>query len=385
MDKRYLSFDEVMNSSLFNQIVTPPKKSKVSSFDPEVEKFMEIVDFIKENGREPEKTTDMSRIKERGLASRLIGIRKDIEKIERLKQYDDIGLFEYKLKKFDKPITSMADILKSGSTALLGVESSGTQNKLFDMSRFNSSSNSVENTPDYIAKRKRAEDFPRFEPLFRNVRRELSEGLRKLVPFGNYEIQQGSFYVLGGIMLYIESVGEYFETDQNKHNARLRVIFDNGTESDMLLRSLAASMYKKNGQMITDNIDDIMSGIMPEDVSTGFIYVLKSKSTDPQIASIPNLYKIGYTTNSVEKRIANAENESTYLYAPVELVTTFQVFNLDAQKFEKAIHHVLMAQNLDIEIVAPNGKMIVPNEWFVVPLEVLTDLIYEISAKVQIK
>ena len=43
--------------------------------------------------------------------------------------------------------------------------------------------------------------------------------------------------------------------------------------------------------------------------------VLKSKSSDARIQAIADLYKIGYCTEPVEERIANAEQEPTYLMA----------------------------------------------------------------------
>src|SRR5699024_9632002 len=155
---------------------------------------------------------------------------------------------------------------------------------------------------------------------------------------------------------------------------RLKCIFENGTESDMLLRSLAAELYK-NGRRVTDNEETLLDDVVSDDISTGYIYVLKSLSTNSQISEINDLYKIGFTTGTVESRIRNAENESTYLYAPAEIVATYQVYNMNGNKFETAVHHALANKNLDVSIVGPNGKMIIPKEWFVVSLEELQEVI----------
>ena len=380
MDKRYSSLDDIMNSDLFDQITAPSRKQKQIFYDLEVENFMEIVKFYQENGREPEKTNDFTRLSERTLASRLIGIRKNPDRIAKLKKYDEVGLLAPS-KKFDKEIKSLDDILNFGSSELLGdLAQSDSEKSIFNTSRFRE----VENKPDFVAKRKHMRDFSKYELIFRNVQKEIAVGTRKILPFKNYEIKQGSFLIQKGTVLYVESIGEKFKTNNGEENARLHVIYENGTESNVLLRSLAANLYRtgSGGKMITDNIDNLIDGIDEEDISSGYIYVLRSLSDNPQIQEIDNLYKIGVTTGSVEKRIANAINESTYLYAPVEIVTKYHVFNLDAAKFENAIHKVLRDNKLDVEIVGVNGRMIVPREWFVIPVDQLDFVINEIITKV---
>ncbi|MDP4086164.1 MAG: GIY-YIG nuclease family protein [Bacillota bacterium] len=379
MANRYYSIDEIFNSLLFNEITTVPKKAPKIQYDLEVEKFLEIVDFVKENGREPYKVpTDLT---ERSLASRLNGIRKDSKRMEHLKKYDEIGLLEMKQKEVEIPkISSIDDILNSGTSELLGksiLEDSVTS--IFDTSTLQK----VTTMPDYVAKRKRLNDFEKYEELFKKCHRELTEGKRKIVPFKNeQDIETNSFYVLKGVLLYVENVGERKKI-KGKTNARLRCIFENGTESDMLLRSLSAELYK-HGRRVTDNEKTLLDNVREDDVSTGFIYVLKSLSNDPQIKSIKNLYKIGFTTGSVENRIRNAENESTYLYAPVEIVSTYQVYNMIGSRFETTIHHALANKNLDVTILGANGKMLVPKEWFVVTLEELQEVIDEIVMMVNL-
>ncbi|OFD66288.1 hypothetical protein BWGOE4_08970 [Bacillus mycoides] len=379
MANRYHSIDEIMASSLFTEITTPPKKAPKVQYDLEVEKFLEIVDFVKENGCEPQKVpTDLA---ERSLASRLIGIRKDPERMEYLKQYDEVGLLEKKQKEIMIPkISSIDDILNSGSSELLGDSLvNDATSSIFDTS----SLQKVITMPDYIAKRKKMKDFEEFEGLFKRCHKEITEGKRKILPFKNeQDIQSNSFYVLKGVLLYVDAVAERKKI-KGKTNARLRCVFENGTESDMLLRSLATDLYK-HGRRVTENEATLLDNIREDDVSAGFIYVLKSLSTDPQISSIKNLYKIGFTTGLVENRIKNAENESTYLYAPVEIVTTYQVLNMNASKFETAIHHALANNNLDVSILGANGKMLVPKEWFIVTLEELQDIVDDIVMRVNI-
>ncbi|WP_081388420.1 GIY-YIG nuclease family protein [Paenibacillus odorifer] len=379
MENRYHSINEIIDSLLFTEITTPPKKTPKFQYNSEVEKFLEIIEFVKKNGREPQKVpTDLA---ERSLANRLNGIRKNPARMEYLKQYDEIELLEKNRKEAIIPkISSIEDILSNGSSELLRDSlSSDKASSIFDTS----SLQKVTTMPEYVAKRNKIKDFAKFEEIFKKCHKELTEGKRKIVSFKNeQDIQSNSFYVLKGVLLYVETVGERKKI-KGKTNARLRCVFENGTESDMLLRSLSAELYKY-GRRVTDNEETLLDTFSEDDVSTGVIYVLKSLHTDPQISSIKNLYKIGFTTGLVETRIRNAENESTYLYAPVEIVTTYQVFNMNASRFETAIHHALANNNLDVSILGANGKMLVPKEWFVVTLEELQKIIDEIVIKVNL-
>lgn len=379
MNNRYHSIDEIMKSDLFEDITSKTKKINKVSYDPEIEKFREIIDFVKENGREPYKVDN--NWEERKLASRLIGIRKDGERLNYLKQYDEIGLLGQNKKGTKIPeVNSVEDILLSGSSELLRDSSLENGKKsIFDTS----SIRKPMTMPGYIAKRKKIKDFDRYEKLFKTCQKDIAEGKRKLLQFKNeQDIHPNNFYVLNGVLLYVESVGERKKVN-NKTNARLKCIFENGTESDMLLRSLSAELYK-NGRRVTENEDTLLDNIGTDDVATGFIYVLKSLSEDVQISSIKNLYKIGFTTGAVENRIKNAEKQATFLYAPVEVVATYQVFNLNVSRFETLLHRILSHKNVNISIVGPNGKTVVPREWFVSSLEEVEEVINDIVMKINL-
>lgn len=379
MNNRYHSIDEIMKSDLFEDITSKTKKINKVSYDPEIEKFREIIDFVKENGREPYKVDN--NWEERKLASRLIGIRKDDERLNYLKQYDEIGLLGQNKKGTKIPeVNSVEDILLSGSSELLRDSSLENGKKsIFDTS----SIRKPMTMPGYIAKRKKIKDFDRYEKLFKTCQKDIAEGKRKLLQFKNeQDIHPNNFYVLNGVLLYVESVGERKKVN-NKTNARLKCIFENGTESDMLLRSLSAELYK-NGRRVTDNEETLLDDITTEDVSTGFIYVVKSLSEDAQITGIENLYKIGFTTGTVENRIKNAEKQATFLYAPVEIVTTYQIYNMNVSKFETLLHRILSHNNVDISIVGTNGKTVVPREWFVSTLEEVEEIINDIVIKISL-
>lgn len=107
------------------------------------------------------------------------------------------------------------------------------------------------------------------------------------------------------------------------------------------------------------------------------IYVLRSLSKDPEIASIKNLYKIGFTTTPLEARIANAKNEPTYLCADVKVVATWRVYNVKSSTFEALLHKLFDGVQLQITV---DGKK--PKEWFVVPFSIIEKaVIYIINGK----
>ena len=237
---------------------------------------------------------------------------------------------------------------------------------------------------DEVAKRKRCKDFDQFEHLFKNVHRELREGKRKLLPFNDkgYQLVEGNYYVLNGLLAYLADINFTSEAKtvdgkRFRKDGRTRTIFENGTESTMLYRSLAKALYK-DGRIVSEtneqensNFYTNFGGITEDDTSTGYIYILKSKSTDPRIQSYDHLYKIGFATTTVEKRIANAKKEPTYLMADVEVIAEYQAFNINPQKFEYYLHAFFGESCLDLLVADKDGKNHQPKEWFIAPLEVI--------------
>ncbi|MCC5939886.1 MAG: GIY-YIG nuclease family protein [Lunatimonas sp.] len=236
----------------------------------------------------------------------------------------------------------------------------------------------VTTMPDYVASRKPCEDFEDFESVLKSCQADLKHGKRKIKDFKNeQQIDVGYFFVLNGILVYVAEVEERKLDKSGKMNARLRCIFENGTESDMLLRSLAAELYK-NGKRITENHGNVnaalqksLGAIIEEDKETGFIYVLKSKSSREEIASLDNLYKIGYSRTAVAERIKHAAKKPTYLMAEVEYVAGWKCYNMNTQKFEQLIHNFFGSSCLNIDVFDEKGKRYTPREWFIAPYEVI--------------
>lgn len=235
-----------------------------------------------------------------------------------------------------------------------------------------------------IANREKCPDFDRFKPLFKKVQEELGAGLRQTRPFElKAEIRPGSWFILGGQKAYVVDVGEIFTTPQGRTDARLRVIFDNGTQSGMLMRSLQRALNgDKTSRRITDPIaGPLFSGEQEEDdQASGTIYVLRSKSDHPLVAANRDLvHKIGVTNVSVEQRIAGARLQPTFLMADVEVVAAYKLFNVNRNKLETVLHRVFGAAQLQIEIKDRFGKPVVPQEWFMVPRFIIDEAVEKIK------
>lgn len=235
-----------------------------------------------------------------------------------------------------------------------------------------------------VANRTPCKDFDQFKPLFARVQSDLDTGVREARQFArDATIERGEFFILGGQMVYVAEAGEEERrTKTARPDRRLRVIYDNGTESDILLRSLQRALYKDEaGRRITDPDPGPLFGNAAEasDTESGTIYVLRSHSQYPGIASHREIiHKIGVTGGEVDTRIANAENDPTYLFAGVEVVATYKLFNINRSRLENLLHRFFAGARLDMEIPDRFGHPYKPREWFLVPLHVIDDVVQRI-------
>lgn len=352
-------------------LTTVKVKSKAPTADEHlVAKFLEISDFYKAHRRLPE--NNVAKISELMLFKRLDSIRGNAKQCHALVDFDEFNLLpltrevaeskpEYEKKEpLVKELNSVEDFFDDDDLGLLD----DSEDSIFTIKHVKKSLT----MPKTVARRERCENFDEYEKLFKICHAKVHSGYLEMTRFvGEQQIQQGEFFVLNGVMCYVADMGER-EKKGGKVNATLHLVFENGTESNMLLRSLATELYKdESGRRIVPTVLDL--DIHDEDVSTGFIYVLQSKSQNLRIRSIPNLFKIGYSTTPVVKRIANAANEPTYLMAPVEVVAEYECYNMNTQKFEYLIHSVFKDVCIDIEISDLKGNICKPREWFSVPIE----------------
>lgn len=238
-----------------------------------------------------------------------------------------------------------------------------------------------------IADRTACDDFDKFQSLFERAERELKDGIRKAIPFkGEASVEQGNFFIVGGQFAYVAEKGEEFETSSRQPDARLRLIYGNATESNLLMRSLQRALTQDgNGRRLSDPDAGPLFGPLfgdaaePDDIESGTIYVLRSLSRHPFVSEHRTLiHKIGVTGGKVETRIADAENQATYLLAPVEIVATYRLHNLNRTRMENIFHRLFSAVQLDLTIEDRFGKPVKPREWFVVPLHVIDEAVERI-------
>lgn len=227
-------------------------------------------------------------------------------------------------------------------------------------------------------------DFDKFKPIFDAVQQELKSGVRITRPFkDNAEIEQGNLFILSGQKVYVAEVGEEFVPDHGRPDCRLRVIYDNGTESDLLMRSLQRALNKdENGRRITEkDFGPLFSSVTDgEDTESGTIYVLRSKSDHPTVQENRNIiHKIGVTGGSVKTRIFNAKLDPTFLMSDVEIVATYKLYNISRAKLENILHRFFDSTRLDIQITDRFGNPVIPREWFLVPLFIVDEVVEKIK------
>jgi hypothetical protein len=370
--KKYLSLDEIFDDKEFYLIEEKKKFIPVRTADERlISSFHEINTFYDKNNREPKPS--LTNIQEQILYSRLKNLRKNKEKKLSLKNEDKYNLLSIQ----EKEINSIDDIFNDDALDILEDDSEG----LFD---FKHTPKDYERaSSDFVAKRKPCKNFEKYESKFKEVQKDLANGKRQLLPFKEDNLYQGNFYVHNGILMLLEKIDlcqeeQSFSSGKRiRKDGRTRCIFENGTESNMLYRSVGKALYT-NGRIVTQNIDRVnenfvenFSNITDEDKGAGYIYILKSKSSDERIIAIENLYKIGYSEIDVRERIKNADQEPTYLMAPVVIKGAWKCYNLNPQKLEQLLHNFFGKTCLNIDIFDLNGKRHTPREWFIVPLEII--------------
>ncbi|MCA0890308.1 GIY-YIG nuclease family protein [Qipengyuania flava] len=355
----------------------PPKKKQATYTSREeriIAGFEDIVRFYEEHGRAPQHGENRD-IFERLYAVRIDRLRAQEDCLALLLEIDRHGLLALPQAATPDEAEPNLDEL---AAELAGVEADDDITQLRHVR-----SAEEKRAADEIARRDKCHDFEKFKPLFEQVKQELASGARVTRPFElKAEIRPGAFFIVGGLITYVAEMGEIFTNAQGRTDARLRVIFDNGTESGLLMRSLQRQLHDDDaGRRITDPAPGPLFADRPEDgeAETGTIYVLRSKSDHPFVAEHREVvHKIGVTSGAVETRISGAEKSSTYLLAGVDVVATYKVYGVNCQKLESLLHKVFAAAQLDLTIPDRFGHMVKPREWFVVPLSVIDDAVERI-------
>ena len=364
---------------LLAELGAPPEPRKARARTAREERiiagFEDIVRFREAHGRAPQHGEDRD-IFERLYAVRLDRLRDQIDCRELLRDRDQHGLLD-----FDTGETAPDHLDDSALLAELGIERPAEA----DITRLTHvASREEKRAADEIADRTPCNDFAKFEPLFRRVQNELANGFRETRTLDDTEmtmaeIRPGEFYIVGGQMTYVAETGDEFVTGYDRRDRRLRVVYDNGTESNVLARSLQKALYRDGaGRRITNPSAGPLFGYQAEadDLESGTVYVLRSRSNHPTVTAHRELiHKIGVTGGSVQARINGAENDATYLLAGVDVVAEWKLFNINRAKLEALLHRVFARARLDLTIDDRFGRPVQPREWFLVPLAAIDEAV----------
>ncbi len=345
---------ELFKSDDGKMFVPPKKQAPVTADDRLASSFQQITDFVKENDRLPE--IEAKDISEASLAARLNSIRIDKGKVESLEPIDELGLLA-----MPEAPKSVDELFEGNEFGLFG----GVGDEILKVKNVLSKPRPVKER----AKRDRAKDFDQFRAGFIEQQKLLGEGKLKLQRYVSVEqLHIGKYYIYGGQMLRIVDAGEKKRVYDRKKE-RFRVIYENGSESNMYRRSLSMRLYEDGYAVVGAEEDSVYKKLTDDDEIKGYIYILKSRSEDPHVQNVKDLHKIGFTSTTIADRIKEAEKDPTYLMSEVEVVDSYVLTgDYNPQKVEHFIHRVFADAKVDLTIVGPDGREHTPGEWYSVPL-----------------
>ncbi len=375
------------NRELLAELGAEPKPEKKAARTPREERiiagFEEIQRFVEEHGHAPGHGEDKD-IFERLYATRLDQIRKQQECTALLEALDHQGLLTPA-----QQVTEPAAEYNSDKELLaeLGM-SAPKEGDITCLKHVKSQAD--KKAAEEIASRAPCKEFTRFKPLFDKVQSDLKYGLVEAKLLKDQKdrdymakIEPGDWFIVNGQKAYVAEFSERRDHGFDKNDYRLRVIYDNRTESDLLLRSLQKALYEDEtarriislsaGPLFDDTADK-------EDLASGVIYVLRSESNHPVVSQNRDvIHKIGVTGGSVEKRIANSRIDPTFLMADVKVVATYELFNINRVKLENLLHRFFASARLEIEVADRFGNPVAPQEWFLVPLYIIDEVVEKIK------
>ena len=367
--------ESIFNDPLLADVTAP--RMRATSSDRLIAGFQEIHAFYEAYGRLPEDTPE-----EASLFHKWTGLMKSEKKIERCRPFDERGILPQPVQaaadqaaEYHHELTEEEQLEAILNDPLLADIEDGADLGLFDVPDYMRQRLEARKEAEYIGKRRPCEDFDKFADGFKEIQQGLKSGKYKLVKFSIKCLKVGNYFVEDGIIGYLAAFDDHGVNHHGDRDGRTRVIYENGAESDIKYKTIAKNLSVTGYSVIdcsemTDEEFEQHLTLTDKDVESGTIYVLRSKTSRPEIAALKDLYKIGFTVTSVESRIANAKNEPTYLCADVDVVATWKVYNVKSSTFEALIHKLFAPVQLQVTV---DGHR--PKEWFIVPLKVIDEAI----------
>ena len=373
--------ERIFEDPLFADVTAPQKR--ITSSDRLIAGFQEILAFYETNGRLPEDNPA-----ETSLYHKWVGLLKSEKKVERCRPFDTCGILPQPVQTVEEPQpeyqpepTKKEQLEAIFDDPLLAdIWDTTNLGGLFDIPDYMRERLNARKEAEYVGKRVPCEDFDRYENNFKEIHQGLKSGKYRLIKFSVKNLKVGSYFIEDGMIGYLAAFDDEGLNKYGDRDGRTRVIYENGTESDIKYKTITKNLSVTGYSVVdcTEITDEELQQyftISDNDIESGIIYVLRSKSVRPEIKAIKDLYKIGFTVTSVESRIANAKNEPTYLCADVEVVATWKVYNVKSSTFEALIHKLFADVQLQVTV---DGHR--PKEWFVVPFKVIKEAITAIVA-----
>ena len=365
VDSIIISLDDIFNHDDLGLLAdVKPVTAKADENAMVLQTFKEVESFFRRHGRLPNNDGNLD---EKILDRKWQALLNNKQHCETLRQYDTLNLLRPSEKteccKAENVVT-LEDIFNNDDLNLLDVGNTD----IFRMEHIpQRAANGSPYEDENNAVRKPCTDFWRFEAWFKQIHHMLKHGEAHFERLKTETfLQPGDVFLLHGALCYVADFAETEDRKSTRGNRRLRVIYENGTESNILTRSLARAVYKDgNGKKImlssAELLPDILTANSPQDLVTGQLYVVRLLQPKPEFATYRNLYKIGFTTGTVEARIADAENDTAFLESKVVPVLSFECRNINPHTFERLLHAFFAAQRVNIRLIGKNGKIYIPH------------------------
>lgn len=351
--------------------------------------FEEIQRFVQQHGRPP--SVDAEDVFEQIQATRLRSLRRKPDCVQLLAPLDAQGLLapdpeadaqDAREAVAAMDINTLDDMDDDALLAALGItpETAPALAALTQLRHVRSAAQI--RAAEEVARRDPCPDFDEiYKPLFDQVQADLQTGLRHTRRFANNaRISRGDWFIVDGLIAYVAEMGAPIKAPNGEPDARLRVIYSNGTQSNLLMRSLKRALNKDEaGRRILADDGQARLELEEGDTQSGTIYVLRSLCDHPFVAQHRELiHKIGVTGGSVQKRIAGAAQDPTYLLADVQVVATYELANINRTRLEALLHRLFASAQIDLTLQDRFGRPVKPREWFLLPLAVIDQAVQAI-------
>lgn len=402
--REYKSLSDIFNNDdlgIFDN-VKPLTNNKANNSVLE-QQFSSINSFIDNHGRLPAKDADT--LSEKVLSRQLNSIRADSSVFKQLEHLDKHGLLADEETKSVAPIeairaakqhettNSTAQHVESQEAAPTGQTT--TYNSLQDIfnnddlgifdnvqtdilvsdSHYKERAKQDQYDDEDIASRFECKDFYRFEPIFTRIYKAIESGDFTKTNFSSTKnITVGSVFVLNGFVCYVADIYKAEARKNTRSQERLRLIFANGTESNMLTYSLATAQYKYENSyqlQITDPEwinDDLAKNFGDDRQPTGVIYIAQLIETPDNLGHYKNLYKVGFSKLTGDVRTKHSIKDTAFLQQPVNIIAEWQIYDADPRKVESVLHAFFYEQRVKMSSKGSDDKFYKATEWFDVPL-----------------